>query len=138
MNQLSEHQLRMHVPIVGWLLIVQSSLLVIVAALAWGLLRLLAGLPETESPEALNIAATIIALFLIALAAPGLVAGIGLLLRQNWARLLAIVISVIGLINVPIGTVFGIYACWVLLQDAAGPYFGGARQSPDVIVRSVD
>ena len=127
MNQLSEHQLRIHVPIVGWLLIVQSALLVIVAALVWGLLRFLAGLPDTESPDVLNIVATIIALFLMALAAPGLAAGVGLLLRQKWARILAILISVVGLINVPIGTVFGIYACWVLLQETSPAYFEGSQ-----------
>jgi hypothetical protein len=128
MNQLNDHQLRIHVPIVGWLFIVQSSLLVIVAAFVWGLLRLIAAAPDTESPQVLNLIATIIGLFLIVLAAPGLAAGVGLLLRQNWARYLGVCIAAIGLINVPIGTIFGIYACWVLLQDAARPYFDNATR----------
>lgn len=45
----------------------------------------------------------------------GLIAGWGLLDRQPWARMLAIVMGVINLINMPFGTALGIYTLWVLL-----------------------
>jgi len=45
----------------------------------------------------------------------GLVAGIGLLQRESWARVLAIVVGIIGLLSVPFGTALGIYTLWVLL-----------------------
>jgi hypothetical protein len=47
----------------------------------------------------------------------GLVGGIGLLAFKSWARYLIIVTSAIGCINIPIGTLKGVYSLWVLLQD---------------------
>jgi len=45
----------------------------------------------------------------------GVVAGWGLLDRQPWARLLAIVLGCFALLHIGIGTVLGIYTLWVLL-----------------------
>ena len=45
----------------------------------------------------------------------GIIAGWGLLERQPWARMLAIVLGVINLIHIPFGTLLGIYTLWVLL-----------------------
>jgi hypothetical protein len=47
----------------------------------------------------------------------GLIGGIGLLVYKPWARYLVIVISTIGCINIPFGTLKGIYFIWVLIQD---------------------
>jgi hypothetical protein len=47
----------------------------------------------------------------------GLVGGIGLFTYQSWARYLVIVVSALGCLNIPIGTLKGVYALWVLLQD---------------------
>lgn len=46
-------------------------------------------------------------------------AGVGLLRYQNWARLLAIVLAVVSLVDVPIGTLLGIYTLWVLAPQAS-------------------
>src|SRR5207248_105794 len=52
----------------------------------------------------------------IAKAAGGFLAGWGLLNRQPWARMLAIVLGVISLFfHIPFGTALGIYTLWVLL-----------------------
>jgi len=47
----------------------------------------------------------------------GLVGGIGLLAFKSWARYIIIVTSALGCINIPIGTLKGVYSLWVLLQD---------------------
>lgn len=47
----------------------------------------------------------------------GLVGGIGLLTFRNWARYLIIVVAALGCLNIPIGTLKGVYSLWVLLQD---------------------
>ena len=47
----------------------------------------------------------------------GLVGGIGLLAYKSWARYLVIVVSALGCVNIPFGTLKGIYALWALLQD---------------------
>jgi hypothetical protein len=47
----------------------------------------------------------------------GLVGGIGLLSFMPWARYLVIVVAALGCLNIPIGTLKGVYSLWVLLQD---------------------
>jgi len=55
---------------------------------------------------------------------PGIVAGVGLLKRQNWARILALVLSIFDLLLFPIGTIIGIYSIWVLAQRETEVLFG--------------
>ena len=47
---------------------------------------------------------------------PGIIAGIGLFRRKEWARILTLILSVIKLMNIPIGTAVGVYSIWVLVQ----------------------
>ena len=49
----------------------------------------------------------------------GLVGGIGLIALKSWARYLIIVVAALGCLNIPIGTLKGVYSLWVLLQDDA-------------------
>ena len=48
-------------------------------------------------------------------AAAGFFAGWGLLQRESWARILALIVGFIALLNIPLGTALGIYTLWVLL-----------------------
>jgi len=57
----------------------------------------------------------------------GLVGGIGLLSFQSWARYLIIVVAALGCLNIPIGTLKGVYSLWVLLQDETIKLFNGKR-----------
>jgi hypothetical protein len=52
---------------------------------------------------------------LLAGAVLGLVTAWGLLERQPWARMLAIVLGCFSLMDMPFGTALGIYTLWVLL-----------------------
>jgi ABC-type spermidine/putrescine transport system permease subunit II len=45
----------------------------------------------------------------------GVIAGWGLLQRESWGRVLALIVAFVSLINVPLGTALGIYTLWVLL-----------------------
>lgn len=54
---------------------------------------------------------------------PGIAAGIGLLKYKAWARILALVISALNILSVPIGTALGIYGFWVLLQQETEAMF---------------
>jgi hypothetical protein len=58
---------------------------------------------------------TFVGLFILAKAAAGFAAGWGLLQREPWARVLALILAFLGLINVPFGTALGVYTLWVLL-----------------------
>ncbi len=60
---------------------------------------------------------------LVVLALPSIVAGIGLLRRREWARILTIVLSILHLLHVPLGTIVGVYSLWALFQPDANSYF---------------
>ena len=47
----------------------------------------------------------------------GLIGGIGLFSYAPWARYLVIVVAALGCLNIPIGTLKGVYSLWVLMQD---------------------
>jgi hypothetical protein len=47
----------------------------------------------------------------------GLLGGIGLLSFQKWARILVMVITAVGCLAFPVGTIVGVYSLWVLMQD---------------------
>ena len=57
-----------------------------------------------------------IAIFILIVSAPAIIAGFGLLKFRPWARILTIILSVLHLLNVPLGTALGIYGLWVLLN----------------------
>jgi hypothetical protein len=54
--------------------------------------------------------------FLVLSSLPGIAAGLGLLKFRPWARILALVLSILALVLFPFGTVLGIYGLWVLLN----------------------
>jgi hypothetical protein len=54
--------------------------------------------------------------FLVLASLPGMAAGWGLIKFRPWARILALVLSILALILFPFGTLIGIYGLWVLLN----------------------
>lgn len=53
----------------------------------------------------------------------GLIAGIGLLSFRKWARILVLIVSAIECLNIPLGTLAGVYSIWVLMQDESVKLF---------------
>jgi len=49
----------------------------------------------------------------------GIVAGVGLLQRAPWARILALIMGFLSLLSFPFGTALGVYTIWVLLAAGA-------------------
>ncbi len=116
--------LRQHITILGWLYIVGHALFLVIGIFVFILLTGLGAI--TNDPQAtwiLTTVGTVVGLLMTALALPGILAGYGLLRRRSWGRMLAIVIAVLSLLNFPLGTLIGIYALWVLLQQDASRYF---------------
>jgi hypothetical protein len=56
-------------------------------------------------------------LIVIFISLPTLIAGIGLLTRQGWALLLALIMGCLKLFSFPIGTAIGVYAIWIYAED---------------------
>lgn len=84
---------------------------------------------EVEMLFASTITALVLGIFVV-LSLPGIIGGIGLLLRHGWARVVLLVVSFLQLINFPLGTALGIYTIWVLFQDDAREVF--ARPAHEV------
>jgi len=61
--------------------------------------------------------------FMLILSLPGIIAGVGLLKYQPWARILTIVLSALNLMHIPLGTILGIYGLWVMLSDEGSRLF---------------
>ena len=101
-------------------------------AIAIGLFLLLWGIGiAVDDPVALQVLgtiSTISACFLTVTAIPSLIAGFGLLARRAWARILALILAIFKLFNIPIGTAVGVYAFWVLLQDDAQTFFSAGHK----------
>lgn len=117
-------EIQQHVSILGWLYIVGHALFLVVGMFVFILLTgigVATGEPETRT--ILSAVGTSVGLLLAALAVPGLAAGYGLLTRKPWARVLALVVGILGLVNFPVGTAIGLYALWGLTQPAATDYF---------------
>lgn len=64
-----------------------------------------------------SIVGTTVAGLIVILSIPGIIGGAGVLRHHNWARILVLIISAIELLNIPIGTIIGIYSIWTLIQD---------------------
>lgn len=120
--------MKQHVTYVGALHIGYSAFQILVAVVAFMFIvggGLLVGL-MTEEGILLAIIATLavlVAIWAVALSVPGIIGGIGLLKYKSWARYLLLVLSVLGLLNFPIGTAIGIYSIWVLVQDETAQLF---------------
>lgn len=117
-----------HVKIVAWLHIVLSVLGLLAAALLLlifvGIGILLVATDESAAAGIFAIFAAFIGAFLFLVSVPGLIGGIGLLKRQNWARILVLILSVLQLFNVPFGTAVGVYSLWTLTRRETMALFG--------------
>ena len=73
------------------------------------------GAPREVPVEFLTSIVTILGILVLAKSAIGFLAGWGLLQREAWGRVIALVLAFISLFNIPFGTAIGVYTLWVLL-----------------------
>ena len=64
-----------------------------------------------------------LSIYLILMAAPLTAVGLGLLKWQPWARWVGIAVNALNIMNVPVGSILGIYALWVLISEETEPLF---------------
>ena len=134
MNMLDEKQLNTHVTLVAWLNILSNGFLLTMACFVFFLLSgigVVSGDPVAL--RVLSIVGIVSGCFMFILAIPGIVAGTGLLMRKQWGRILAIIVSIFSLLNIPIGTLIGGYTLVVLLQDSATAYFADDGTEPTAV-----
>ncbi|HLZ26885.1 MAG TPA: hypothetical protein VKV73_06155 [Chloroflexota bacterium] len=113
-----------HIVILGWLYLVGHALFLIVGGFVFLLLTGIGlATADVQARAVLLVVGPTVGLLLAILALPGLAAGYGLLSHKPWARFLALVVGILGLVNFPLGTAIGLYACWVLLPTSSQAWF---------------
>jgi hypothetical protein len=118
--------MRDHVRILGWCFIVYSAIIVLVG-LGVGAIVLFGGAISGDQ-QAMLITGAVgagIACLLMLISLPGMLAGIGLLKMQPWARIVAIIVGVLHILSFPLGTALGVYTLWVLLNAETEAMFQG-------------
>jgi hypothetical protein len=120
--ELRRSRVRDHVRLVGILWMAYSALHVVAGVLILAALSLFGHAIHIPNhpPEVtvwLRLLFSFIGWLILAKAAVGFFAGWGLLQREEWARIVALVVGFVALLNVPVGTALGVYTLWVLLPS---------------------
>ncbi|SHE98811.1 hypothetical protein SAMN05444274_103175 [Mariniphaga anaerophila] len=106
-----------HVNIVAALHIGLSILGILAGIFVYVLFYFIGDLSNDDQARfVLSIIAKVLVIFMIVLSLPGIVGGIGLFKRKEWARILTLIVSVLDLVNFPVGTAVGVYSIWALAQ----------------------
>ncbi|MCX6322249.1 MAG: hypothetical protein NTX93_10695 [Bacteroidia bacterium] len=116
---MEDSKMKKHVTVVGAIHIGFGILGLIAAVVVFFALNFAKGFVENDEVGVVVLRFLAISLPLLIgfLSTLGLVGGIGLLSYMPWARYLIIVIAALGCLNIPIGTLKGVYSIWVLMQD---------------------
>ena len=131
----TEHDMNMHINILGWLLVASGILTAIGGMIVLFVGRILPRMPfpiEREIEVGVPFASwllSLIGLFVLALAAATAAAGVGLLQYRSWARVFTIIVSVLMLFHFPVGTAIAVYAFWVLFSEEGQRYYKSRSES---------
>lgn len=107
-----------HINIIASLQIGLSILRLMVVAIIFTVLHFVGDFADDADAElVLSIIANVIMVVSLVMSLPGILAGIGLFKRKEWARILTLILSVLELFNVPVGTAVGVYSIWALSQN---------------------
>ena len=123
--------MQQHVKVLAILHIVVSALGLLAALVILAVFGGLAGIARISDHSdngliaggVLGLIGAIIVIVVMIISLPGLIAGIGLLSFQPWARILTIILSALELPGFPLHTALGIYGLWVLLSNEGTALF---------------
>jgi hypothetical protein len=110
--------MKKHITILGALYIAYGCLHILVAMIVFSLV--VGGGVLSCDEEAIAVTSAVgstIAFFLVLMAAPAIIGGIGLLKFRRWARILVLILGCLNLFSIPFGTALGIYTIWVVMDD---------------------
>lgn len=115
--------MRKHVRILGWLQIILGGLDLLIGLAAFGVLSgigVLSG--DIAAFGVLSVMGGFVGTFMLVMALPNLIVGLGLLLNWGgWVLVLAVILGVFNLAKFPWGTAIGLYTFWIAyrLSEAA-------------------
>ena len=122
-----------HVKVIAVLFILFGALGLIGALFSGLVFGSIAGLigvsGEEDAPGVaamIGLIGTVLTVALAVLSVPNIVCGVGLLKFRPWARILGIILAIIALIQIPLGTIFGVYALIILFRNDVEALFAAA------------
>ena len=127
----------LHISIVGWLVIAHAALTGLLGFIVMfgGQVaqqfvtnnpRVLANADPDIPPEVFSLigpGSFLIGVILLLVSMPSIAAGVGVLRYRSWGRVLTLVLSVLRLLEFPLGTLTAIYSFWVLLSKGGKSFF---------------
>jgi hypothetical protein len=113
-----------HIKILGILHVIMGSLGLLAAVIVLVVFGGIAGVVTTaDNSTGVGVTVPILgaiggfaAIVILIFSLPGLIGGIGLLMKASWSRVYMIVISALHLLHIPLGTALGIYGLWILTK----------------------
>ena len=131
-NIMEENKMKKHVTVAAVLQIVFGALLVL-GALVIVFAFNFAGqfIEDAEAAKILDYVMVPLVSVMCLFGAAMITGGIGLLACKPWGRILTLIMAGMGLLNIPIGTLKGVYIIWVLVQPETNQLFlKGCADSP--------
>jgi zinc ribbon protein len=132
----TEHDMNMHITILGWLLIGSGILTAIGGTIVLFASQIFRHLPievAQEMPRGIPPFAawltSVVGLAIIAVAAATAAAGVGLLQYRTWARTFATIVAVLLVFHFPIGTAVAVYTFWVLFSQEGQAFYQSKSES---------
>ncbi|MCK7535198.1 MAG: hypothetical protein MZV63_31540 [Marinilabiliales bacterium] len=113
-----ENRMKKHVNVAAILQIVFGSIVAICGlaiAFAFGFVDQF--VDDPTAVKVLGIVGTPLIIMFLLFGGAMIAGGVGLFSCKPWARVLTLVMAAIGLLNIPIGTLKGVYIIWVLVQQ---------------------
>jgi hypothetical protein len=128
-----QEDIERHIKILGILNIVAGALAacggLIILLIFGGIYAAASGASSSTTAEPIiGIIGFILAALILMTSVPSIIAGIGLLHVKPWARILAIIISILQLPSIPFGTALGVYGLWILFSPEGISRFSPNRQ----------
>jgi hypothetical protein len=122
---MDEFKIKKHVTVVGALHIGFGIIGLIGALVVFFALSFARGIVADEEipSKVLSLLVIILPVLIGFISTLDVVGGIALLTYKPWARILVLIVAAMGCLNIPIGTLKGVYSIWVLMQDEAVKLF---------------
>lgn len=122
-----------NINIVAALQIGLSIFNLLIAFLIFTVLKVVGGfVDDANGSTILSLIADILAIVFIIISLPGILAGMGLYKRKEWARILTIILSVIELFSFPFGTAIGIFSIWAMIQPETVAAFNDSNPTEQI------
>jgi hypothetical protein len=110
-----EERVRKHVRILGWLHIALGIVDLLIGLMAFGILSGIGALSgDITAFGFLSLIGGFAGAFMLIMALPNFICGLGLLRDWGgWVIILAVILGLFNLMNVPIGTAIALYTFWI-------------------------